>query len=89
MKSKVSGIVTLKTAIVASLPPYTIRLICGRAVVNGQVLVRPIFAPEKTTPKKLTFTTLLLFAKGWKFIAFWYLLIFLMKKRAGGTCGIQ
>ena len=89
MKSKVSGIVTLKTAIVASLPPNIIRLIRGRAVANNQVLVRPIFALKVTTPKKLTFTTVLSFAKGRKFIAFWYLLIFLMKKRAGRTCGIQ
>ena len=44
-----------------------------RAVANGQVgwvLARPIFAPEETTPIKLTFATVLSFAKGSMFIAF-------------------
>ena len=37
-----------------------------RAVANGRVgrvLARPIFAPEETTPKKLTFAIVLSFAK--------------------------
>ena len=50
--------------------------ICGgecRAVANGRVgrvLARPMFAPEETTPKKLTFATMLSFAKRPMFIAY-------------------
>ena len=50
------------------------------AVANGRasrVLAQPVFAPEETTPKELTLATVLLFAKGTKFIAFWFLLSFL------------
>ena len=45
----------------------------SRAVANGRVgrvLTRPIVAPEETTPKKLTFATVLSFAKILMFIAF-------------------
>ena len=47
--------------------------IANRAVANGRVgwvLARPIFAPEETKPKKLTFATVLSFAKRPMFIAF-------------------
>ena len=56
-----------------------------RAVANsrvGRVLARPIFAPEATTPIKLTFSIVLSFAKGTMFIDFWYLLTFLRRNEA-------
>ena len=44
-----------------------------RAVANswvGWVLAQPIIVPEETTPNKLTFATVILFAKGPIFIPF-------------------
>ena len=60
-------------------------LLLYRAVANGrvgQVLARPIFAPEETTPIKLGFATLLSFAQTPIFIAFWYLFNFLRRNEA-------
>ena len=50
----------------------------NRALANGRVLARQIFAPEETTPRKLTFAPMLIsFAKSLMsivFLAFAYLL---------------
>ena len=69
-----------------SLPKLHIRAVANDRV--GQVLARPsaIFALEETTPKNLTFASVLSFAKGPMFIVLWYLLNFLKKKR--GRCGV-
>ena len=60
----------------------------NRAVANGwvgRVLVRPIFAPEETTPKKLTFANVLSFAKRPMFTGFLvFVKLNLFKKKQGG-----
>ena len=61
------------------------RVAQNRAVANGRVgrvLAGPIFAPEETTPKKLTFATMLSFAKGPMFIVF--VLVKRFKNKRGG-----
>ena len=58
----------------------------NRAVANGlvgRVLARPIFASKETTPKKLTFATVLSFAKKQMFIAF-LVFVYVFKKKLGG-----
>ena len=62
-----------------------------RAVANGRVgrvLARPIFATEETTPKKLTFATVLSFAKKPMFVAFFVFVKLLTRNEADVLCTI-